>query len=109
MGYRMEIKDGAGNYFYGTKLYGYVEHEELESYQYLVELGKFDGWEFFIDGNHYPILLNAQQFDRFIHLYAKEYDEEQSTYPDWDGRTLLEDPKIVELLSTPNDKHIEWG
>lgn len=45
MGYRIMIEDDNNNSFYGTKVYGYVDHEKCRSYKYLVKIGKFTGDE----------------------------------------------------------------
>lgn len=106
MGLRIDIKDGAGNSFYGTKLYGYCDEEGCKSFQYLVEIGKFDGDEIFCGCcNENPILLNAEQFCKFIKLYSDDLDMVMGTM----DTPLIEEEAIKKLLSTQNDKHIEWS
>lgn len=109
MGYRIIIEDKDNNFFYGTKLYGYVDHEKCLSYKYLVKIEKFTGEEFFFDCIDNEITLSADQFNKFIHLYSKEWEKEKRRYGDWDNRTLLQEPEIIKLLSNNNDKRISWG
>ena len=56
MGYRLDIykikenenfKKEVKSIYYGTKLFGYADKEELLSYMYLRSIGKLDGKEFF--------------------------------------------------------------
>lgn len=75
MGYRLNIsKDKEDNetLFYGTKLYGYCDHTKLLSYNYLVQIGKFEGDEFFCYGATNDIELNLEEFKIFCILY--DYD-----------------------------------
>lgn len=108
MGYRILIEDDNNNLFYGTKVYGYTDHEKCSSYKYLVKIGKFTGDEVFDYGISNEITLSADQFDKFIRLYAKEWEKEKRQYNDPDDIGLLKNPKIIELLSNNSDKYINW-
>lgn len=51
MCYRLNIskdKEDKETLFYATKLYGYYDNTKLLSYNYLVQIGKFEGDEFFV-------------------------------------------------------------
>lgn len=117
MGYRIDIynEDKTIN-FYGTKHYGYSgdtsdELKEFPSFQYLIKIGKFkkDKWYVFDYGCENNIVLTAKQFEHFIKLYSKEWDEIRTMYVDWqDGRTLLDQPDIIKLLNDKTKKYIRW-
>lgn len=116
MGYRIDIKDQHGNRYYGTKLYGYVDEDKLQSYQYLIKIGKFNGWsEIFVDGCDNKITLTAKEFEVFIKLYSQEWDKELDRWKpemfgnQWIGKHLITEPEIVEMLKNTDDKIISWG
>ena len=71
MGYRLNVKQKRSVEL--TKLYGYVDMEELASYKYLVALGKFDGTEVFSYGCKNKIALTWDEFCEFIEKYKAEY------------------------------------
>lgn len=77
MGYRIDITDVVTKTnYYGTKHYGYAkcgDEHQLESFKYLVSIGKMKGDEYFEYGCENACVLNAEQFRRFIELYNKEY------------------------------------
>lgn len=75
MGYRLNIskdKEDKETLFYATKLYGYYDNTKLLSYNYLVQIGKFEGDEFFCYGASNDIELNLEEFKIFCILY--DYD-----------------------------------
>lgn len=117
MGYRLEITDGSGYCFYGTKLYGYVgntveELSNLLSIRYLSSLKLikqldykiFEGnyWDY---GNNNPIDLSAEQFNKFILMYLIDLSN-YSRFSESYLSTIID-----ELLPLINDrnKHLEWG
>ena len=117
MGYRIDIyNENKTINYYGTKHYGYSgdtseELKEFPSFRYLIKIGKFKEDEFYVFdyGCHNEIILTAKQFEHFIKLYSKEWDNIKTTYKDWqDERTLLNEPKIVELLNDKTRKYISW-
>lgn len=76
MGYRLNIskdKEDKETLFYGTKLYGYCnDNKKLLSYNYLIQIGKFEGNEIFDYGVTNDIELNYEEFKIFCILY--DYD-----------------------------------
>ena len=107
MGYRIDITSSAtGLNFYGTKHYGYSfaagyewdsECLKYPSYRYLKYLNKINGyeiWDYCCENN---IRLTAKQFNHFIKLYAKEYNEE-----------LLNNEIIKDLMKDKSDKLLRW-
>jgi hypothetical protein len=108
MGYRPDIMDTKRPElrFYDTKLYGYVDHEQLSSFKYLLSIGKVDEdviWDYSWQNE---MILTAEEFRKFMPLYEKEFDELMSfgKLKDYYDYNIIQ-----ELLKTDNDKHIEWG
>lgn len=60
-----EIKD----IYYGTKLFGYTDPEELLSYIYLKSTGKLNGDEYFDYSSDISIPLNQIELTIFLNLY----------------------------------------
>ena len=114
MGYRLDVYNESKTInYYGTKHYGYSfttmeDGIEYPSYRYLLRLKKITGEEYFDDGYCPKIFLTAKQFEHFIKLYAKEWEQIKGRYPDWKGRLLLTEPKIIELLKSDERKIISW-
>lgn len=117
MGYRLDItnKEETINY-YGTKHYGYSFQmaedgaEEFESIRYLIELGKIDPYECFFYCSDIEIELTADEFEHFIKLYSKEWEDICSFYADWaGGKTLLDNEDIQKLLKDKGNKILSWG
>lgn len=114
MGYRLDVTDlGNNNNYYGTKHYGYLKEStsgepgerQLESYKYLVSIGKFNGKELFEYGCENPCELTAEQFKKFIELYNKEYLSGIS----WEtSHNILEEKRMSEIYDSPNRKRIKW-
>lgn len=106
MGYRLNIKDLKTNYaYYGTKLYGYVLSEkELPSYNYLCDIGKFNGEEIFDYSFDKSIELCYDEFMNFILLYLRDYHNFRNgnvfTFEDFD--------KLKYILNTEGNKIIWW-
>lgn len=105
MGYRLSIDDGV-NKFYGTKLYGYTDHTDFLSYEYLVEIGKADGTEFYDDGIENEIVLDSEQFKKFISLYNFDLFFNNTMY---DIFNLFENTDIQKLVNTKFDKVVSWN
>lgn len=103
MGYRTNINDGITDY-YNAKHYGYsaIDEHELPSYKYLVEIGVFDGTEIFWYGCDNEIELTPEQFRHFITLYSEEYAKSRHGY------NMMEDPEIIALYESENNKLIQW-
>ena len=119
MGYRLNVDnfDGTINYYYGTKHYGYSfiqgyqwdkECLKYPSYRYLKYLKKIDGFELWEYCCSPTIVLTARQFKHFITLYAKEWEEIQGMYRDWQGRFLLNDQGIKDALKDKGIKVLSW-
>lgn len=116
MGYRLEITNKEKTIeFYGTKHYGYSfavaedGAEEYESVRYLIELGKIEYDDVFRYGFDVEIELTADEFEHFIKLYSKEWEDLRSGYVDWQNRkTLLELEEIQELLKDKGNKILSW-
>lgn len=107
MGYRLTIKD-LGNpqiEFTGTKLYGYCDTQELLSFQYLKEIGKFtEEMELEIGNEENRITLNAIQFKIFISLYNRDVvNNKGMPLTDYIGRANLK-----EIIHSKNDKELWW-
>lgn len=87
MGYRLDIfkieenekfDKEIKNIYYGTKLFGYVEEEELLSYMYLKSVGKLNGDEYFDYSSDISIPLNQIELTIFLNLYnidLKKYNK----------------------------------
>ena len=105
MGYRLDVYNESKTInYYGTKHYGYSfttmeDGIEYPSYRYLLKLKKITGEEYWDYGCSPKIILTAKQFEHFIKLYAKELEQ---------GRLLLTEPKIIELLKSDERKIISW-
>ena len=104
MGYRLfvESEDKTLN-FYGTKFYGYnfeyaSEGRKYASIRYLYELGKISDRTVFDYQYDIEFTLTAEQFAKFIVLYADEY-----------GEDLLQNKEIRALLADDRDKILSWG
>ena len=85
MGYRPTFESmSVENFeFYGTKLFGYVEHEKCASFQYLKYLGLFDEDVIFDYGFENEIILTYKQFLVFFYLYemdVQRYRDEKFTW-----------------------------
>lgn len=108
MGYRPEFKDlqNPDLLFYGTKLYGYVDESKLQSYKYLLSIGKAeedDLWDYPFE---HEMILTAEQFRKFVDLYEKDFDR----YGKFGPLSNYHDYSIIQKLkATESDKHIEWS
>lgn len=107
MGYRLTIKDlGSPQIeFTGTKLYGYCDTQELLSFQYLKEIGKFtEEMEFEIGYEENRITLNAIQFNIFISLYNRDFVINKgiplTDYSGWEN--------LKKIIHSKNDKELWW-
>lgn len=105
MGYRLGIRDGLHE-FYGTKLYGYTDHTDFLSYKYLIEIGKADGEEFYDYGCENEIVLNSEEFKKFVALYNFDLFFSDMGY---DPINIFEYPEIKELITTKFDKVVSWN
>ena len=116
MGYRLDIKmvGKAQPKFYGTKLYGYTEEEQLKSYQwlmshkYLEPLLK-DGhyiWTYYFDN---PIVMHVKEFKEFVKLYNEDYNKYSPYLHEED--CFINDPEIKKFLKLDDDKLVvlTWG
>lgn len=116
MGYRLDVKVVGKPQlgFYGTKLYGYTEEEELKSYQwlsankYLEPLLK-DGhyiWTYYFDN---PIVMHIKEFKEFAKLYNEDYNKHSPYLHEED--CFIGDPELQEILKL-NDYDLvvlTWG
>lgn len=83
MGYRLniyKIKENEKTYenefkiiYYGTKLYGYNDHEKFLSYIYLVSIGKLEYDSYFDYCEENKLILNKKELTIFINLYMEDY------------------------------------
>lgn len=109
MGYRLEVDRVKTEYIgSGGKLYGYLSKErlmELKSYQWLLDMDFITGTqhEYWGYGYHPEILLNAQNFRRFIELYEEDYYKINPEHPS----NLL--AKLKRESKTDDYKIITWG
>lgn len=78
MGYRLNVEmvGKSSPKYYGTKLYGYVNETQLESYQWLIKEGFLDAneeyiWDYCCDN---PILMRAEDFKIFAKLYNEDFN-----------------------------------
>lgn len=99
--------------FYGTKLYGYVELNKLESFKYFQnEFGLFedtDTYLNFVDAGLElgtdEFILSADQFKTFIDLYIKDYEK----YHIYDiAMDMKNAPELVRIINTDDPKIIKW-
>ena len=77
MGYRLSI-DKLENKFYGTKLYGYLDFEilqTLESFKWLKNNKTIDGEDYWYSYNENYIILNSDEIKEFILLYNEDYNK----------------------------------
>lgn len=85
MGYRLGVKtidenDNIKDIYYGTKLYGYVDEQDLLSFKYLVILNKLDEDAYFNYGASHRIFLTYDEFKLFIYLYNEDLKKYRSEY-----------------------------
>ena len=117
MGYRLSIdrikNNETINLFYGTKLYGYCDHTKLLSYNYLLQIGKFEGNEVFDYCITNEIELNYLEFKIFCILYDYDYDLirliiDKNIY-NWSLHEFLSLDEIQQALNMKLEKyHISW-
>ena len=129
MGYRLNIEKITINehfdkeiktIYYGTKLYGYVENEDLLSYLYLVSTGKCINDYYFDYGSSIEIPLNKKELTIFLNLYSMDLDNSNlGYYENKEKGWFLKEPNIIEELykepegQIPKDFYatyiISWG
>ena len=134
MGYRLEVEAKSVfkgkekgkkpfNCWCGGKLYGYLENNnehELESFQYLLKLGKFkkeekeikmrygvknNTWPEYLlwtDGIKHTIKLTHKQFLEFAEFYKRDLEK----YYKYDINWILYD--LVEFCKNKENKILEW-
>ena len=75
MGYRLNVEyiEDSNDHFYGTKLYGYFDHEKMESKKYLKELNPVYDPESSYYDNDPKFIMAPDQFRKFIDLYIKDF------------------------------------
>lgn len=71
MGYRLAIEK-CKMIYYNTKLFGYVEKENLKSLKYLIDIDKLSEDVQFEYGIDNEIVLNGEQMKKFIKLYNED-------------------------------------
>ena len=103
MGYRLGIIEKKESY-YGTKLFGYEEHSKLESFKYLMELGKVEEDDYFDYSTNQSITLSDTEFREFIKLY----NEDLNNFCEFNNE-FINDKEIQKLMDTRYDKILEWG
>ena len=109
MGYRLGItnKDKTIDY-YGTKHYGYTFEiaekgaKHYPSVKYLIDLGKLEPNTIFDYCLSPQITLTADEFEKFIKLYAKEI----KILKHFDFLLIEE---IQALLKDKSDKILDWS
>ena len=106
MGYRLEVKcvDNKDINFYGTKLVGYVDPQDLDSIKYLVYLGKIEDFEvdYIWNGGSGPYYeLEENQFNNFIRYYRSDLMKHKQI----DVYTF---PEIQKVMNCPGNKIIGW-
>lgn len=106
MGYRLSIIDIAepNYYFYGTKLYGYVDSEKLTSKAFLKEIYP----DYDLDASMWEgdpcFILTAEQFRQFIALYSEDWFTHYKTpIEEYDGWH-----KVIEMLERDSLKEVSW-
>lgn len=95
MGYRLQINKIENKHkFYGTKLFGYAESEDLKSWNWLVE-NKYIGKDaYFGYGASRDIIMYVKDFREFIKLYNEDFNE----YEESEDNYVLNSPEIKEML-----------
>lgn len=105
MGYRLDISDPENHLkFNGTKLYGYTDERNLESYKYLESIGKVDELTTFSDCIDNEMTLTPEQFREFIRLYKTDF----FNHAGFEMSEIHEYNAIEEMLATENDKIVRW-
>ena len=105
MGYRLSLEINGKEIYNGTKLYGYCDQEKTKSYQYLDKLGKITDDMIFCDCISNKIVLNYEQFKKFIKLYAKDCN---SGICEYNAPHLLEEEPIKRALKYKGDITMYW-
>lgn len=103
MGYRLGIIEKKDSY-YGTKLFGYQDNRDLESFKYLLKLGKVEENEYFGYSSDQSITLTDTEFREFIKLY----NEDLNKFCGYNNE-FINNEEIQKLLGTRYDKILEWG
>lgn len=106
MGYRLTVYEypNPDIVFYGTKLYGYFDNDELKSKKFLQSIDPdYDTEASYWEGDP-QFLLSASDFRKFIELYSDDwyrmYGCKIDDYDGWDA--------VKEILESENPKIIEW-
>lgn len=103
MGYRLEISKIKYSTC-GGKLYGYTDVHELKSWEWLLKNKYIDGDEYWSYGCNPQIVLDAEEFKKFIKLYLEDLDE---NYAFKEYLQVLKD-ELIKLSRTKCDKLLEW-
>lgn len=112
MGYRMYISS-VKPFNFSTKLYGYVNTRDLQSYKYLIDNGFIDSDAIFDYGFNNEIELSKQQFKVFFNLYLEDF-QNNNPLPPYSGKNIYEFAEVKEILTELDDEKnnntyiIEW-
>lgn len=132
MGTRLEVKfiDNADLYkddWYGTKMCGYTDANNLECLKYLKSLNRDDINDFFwsddLNDTYFgyssrKIRLTAVEFEKFIRLYEEDYrkhgydgdgsNRDNFTFDEYDKQYPSLYTPMKEIIKDRRDKLISW-
>ena len=112
MGYRINISS-VKPFDFSTKLYGYVNMSDLQSYKYLIDNRFINSDAIFDYGFNNKIELNKQQFKEFFNLYLEDF-KNNDPLPPYSGKNIYEFDEVKEILTELDDEKnnntyiIEW-
>ena len=106
MGYRLEIKAGDKR-FYGTKIFGYFDNEELRSYWVLRAYKKVTEDTYWRDCFENKIILNECEFNIFIDAYISDLEASDREGLEFDVEETIEELRAFKKIA--GAKEISWG
>lgn len=112
MGYRLEVSK-ITQVFYGTKLFGNYENEELKSYKWLQDNGYIDYDEYFYFGYGFEgnIVMDVKDFKEFAKVYNDDLNRLEKDYK-WFKKDVFINEKAIKKIFKMRDYEkimISWG
>ena len=114
MGYRLNISkydydnDKCEDVFYGTKVYGYVDTDKLQSFEWLVDNGFLKQEDSYCFGYGYEgnIIMTIGDFKEFAQCYNEDCNVYFCSSYDFKKDYFINLPEIQQLLLLPDSNEI---